>query len=153
MPYTGAQLRLLLVVATILLAGLGVKEWRSGFPDAAQRIESFDRQEAAGTSIAAPAQREALQPTSADSPVPPSTSLPQTTSPGSSGSDPRPLDLNRATVAELARLPGVSAGLAQRILDERQRRGKFDSPEALRHVMGVGPKKLAALRDLVTVSP
>jgi competence protein ComEA len=53
----------------------------------------------------------------------------------------------------LARLPGVSAGLAQRILEERQRRGKFDSPESLRYVMGVGPKKLAALRDLVTVGP
>jgi competence protein ComEA len=65
--------------------------------------------------------------------------------------DPRPLDLNRATVAELARLPGVGPGLAQRIFDERERRGRFDSPEALRHVVGVGPKKLAALRDLVTV--
>src|SRR6266540_2183754 len=65
--------------------------------------------------------------------------------------DARPLDLNRATVAELARLPGVGPGLAQRILEERGRRGRFDSPEALRQVVGLGPKKLAALRDLVTV--
>ena len=51
----------------------------------------------------------------------------------------------------LARLPGVGPGLAQRILEERDRRGRFDSPEALRQVMGVGPKKLSALRALVTV--
>ena len=63
----------------------------------------------------------------------------------------RPLDLNRATVAELARLPGVGPGLAQRIIEERERRGRFDSPEALRQIVGLGPKKLAALRDLVTV--
>ena len=154
MPYTGPQLRLLLVLAVILLAGLGIKEWRSGFPDAAQRIEGFDRQEALAPTrpmVAAP--REALQATPADSNILASTPVPRASSPASSGSDLRPLDLNRATVAELARLPGVSAGLAQRILEERQRRGKFDSPEALRYVMGVGPKKLAALRDLVTVGP
>jgi competence protein ComEA len=62
-----------------------------------------------------------------------------------------PIDLNRAGAAELARLPGVGAGLAQRILEERERRGRFDSPEALRQVLGLGPKKLAALRGLVTV--
>ncbi len=65
--------------------------------------------------------------------------------------DPRPLDLNRATVAELARLPGVGPGLAQRIIEERERRGRFESSEALRQVVGVGPKKLGTLRDLVTV--
>jgi len=65
--------------------------------------------------------------------------------------DPRPLDINRASAAELARLPGVGPGLAQRIVQERERRGRFASTDALREVMGVGPKKLAALRDLVTV--
>jgi competence protein ComEA len=62
-----------------------------------------------------------------------------------------PLDLNRASAAELARLPGVGPGLAGRILAERERRGRFDSPEALRSVLGMGPKKLAAIRELVTV--
>jgi DNA uptake protein ComE-like DNA-binding protein len=154
MPYTGPQLRLLLVLAAILLSGLGVREWRSGFPDAAQRIEGFDRQEAMAPALpASPAPRDAPPTTPADSNIPASTPVPRASSPASSGADPRPLDLNRATAAELARLPGVSAGLAQRILEERQRRGKFDSPESLRYVMGVGPKKLAALRDLVTVGP
>ena len=154
MPYTGPQLRLLLVLAAILLGGLGVKEWRSGFPDAAQRIEGFDRQEAMPPTLpVASAPREAPPTTLADSRILASNPVPRASTPASSGADPRPLDLNRASVAELARLPGVSAGLAQRILEERQRRGKFDSPEALRYVMGVGPKKLAALRDLVTVGP
>ena len=39
------QIRLLLVLATILLAGLGIREWRAGFPDAALRLERFDRAE------------------------------------------------------------------------------------------------------------
>jgi competence protein ComEA len=66
--------------------------------------------------------------------------------------DPRPLDINRAGLAELARLPGVGPGMAGRILAERERRGRFDSPEALRSVLGMGPKKLAAIRELVTAS-
>jgi DNA uptake protein ComE-like DNA-binding protein len=44
-------------------------------------------------------------------------------------------------------------GLARRIVDERQRRGRFDGPQGLRAVLGMGPRKLAALRDLVTAAP
>ena len=66
--------------------------------------------------------------------------------------DPRPLDINRASLDELARLPGVGQSLAGRILAERERRGRFESPDALRYVLGMGPKKLAAIRELVIVS-
>ena len=62
-----------------------------------------------------------------------------------------PLDVNHADAAALARLPGVGSGLAQRIVEERERRGRFDSPEALRYVLGMGPKKLAAIRPFITV--
>jgi competence protein ComEA len=67
--------------------------------------------------------------------------------------DPRPLDLNEASAEQLARLPGVGPGLARRIVEERQRRGRFEGPEGLRSVLGLGPRKLAALRDLVTAAP
>lgn len=152
MPYSKPQLRLLLILATIFLAGLGVREWQAGFPDAAQRIERFDREEPRAPLLSAPraAPPAATSRAAGPSTVPPRPE-PRPMSPAPPAADSRPLDLNRATVAELARLPGVGTGLAQRILEERERLGKFDSPEALRHVMGVGPKKLAALRDLVTV--
>ena len=138
MSYSRAQLRVLLTLAAILLVGLGVREWRAGFPDTALRLERFDREEAAAPTPTPGANDAPSRPQPRGAP-PPATP------------DPRPLDLNRATAAELARLPGVGPGLAQRIVDERERRGRFDSAEALRQVMGVGPKKLAALRDLVTV--
>jgi competence protein ComEA len=63
-----------------------------------------------------------------------------------------PLDVNRADAGQLARLPGVGPGLAQRIVEERQRRGRFDSPDQLRYVLGMGPKKLAAIRPFIAVS-
>jgi hypothetical protein len=45
MPYPVPQLRLLILLAFTLLVGLGVREWRAGFPDAAERFERFDRED------------------------------------------------------------------------------------------------------------
>lgn len=62
-----------------------------------------------------------------------------------------PLDLNTATQAQLEELPGVGPATAKAILDERERRGRFGAVEELLEVRGIGPAKLDALRDLVTV--
>jgi competence ComEA-like helix-hairpin-helix protein len=156
MLYSRPQLRLLLLLASIFLVGLGVREWRAGFPALADRFERFDRDEPIASllptargedSLAQPRPKQKMT-SAANS----STRLEARESPAPAAEPPsQPLDLNRATAADLQRLPGIGPGLAQRILAERERRGRFESPEALRQVMGLGPKKLAALRDLVTV--
>lgn len=141
MPYSRSQLRLLLALAAILLVGLAVGEWRAGFPDAAERLERFDREE------------EPLLPSPLPPPTPgaprPRPASPPASGPAAATPAARPVDLNRASADELARLPGVGPGLARRIVQERERRGRFDSPETLREVLGLGPKKLAAIRHLV----
>ncbi len=174
MPYTLPQLRLLILLAFTLLVGLGVREWRAGFPDAAERFERFDRQDtmsplfpdADSPPVGAPPRDGSGRPTTPTATIPgrvmparPTPAFPGRETPSSPAvptPDPLPppgvpLDVNRAAVAELARLPGVGAGLAQRIVEERERRGRFDSPEALRYVLGMGPKKLAAIRRFITV--
>jgi competence ComEA-like helix-hairpin-helix protein len=148
MLYSRPELRLLLVLAGLFLAGLAVREWRAGFPDAASRVERFDQDAPAPSPEAAAGQGLAIRDAG---PSAGTDDARARVDPPPVAADPRPLDLNHATLGELARLPGVGPGLAQRILEERQRRGRFDSPEALRRVVGLGPKKLAALRDLVTV--
>jgi competence ComEA-like helix-hairpin-helix protein len=154
--YPGPQLRLLILLALTLLVGLGAREWRAGFPDAAERLERFDRDDetpllpdmapAAGApaSPASPARRPGLSPSAPPTPSSPPPAL-------SPPPPAEPLDVNHADAAALARLPGVGSGLAQRIVEERERRGRFDSPEALRYVLGMGPKKLAAIRPFITV--
>ncbi|HEU4439333.1 MAG TPA: helix-hairpin-helix domain-containing protein [Methylomirabilota bacterium] len=168
MPYTLPQLRLLILLALTLLVGLGVREWRAGFPDAAERFERFDREDTAtpllpdadpppaaagprgapGRAAPAPPAPGAAAPRGAGAPVP---FAPAAPAPPAPSPPPEPLDVNRADATELARLPGVGAGLAQRIVEERERRGRFDSPEALRYVLGMGPKKLAAIRRFIIV--
>ena len=60
------------------------------------------------------------------------------------------LDLNRATVADLAALPGIGPSRARRIADYRARHGPFHTVDDLDAVPGVGPKTLDRLRPVVT---
>jgi len=60
------------------------------------------------------------------------------------------IDVNRAAIEELQKLPGIGPRLAQRILDERAR-APFKSVEDLRRVSGIGPKTLEKLRPFVTI--
>lgn len=62
---------------------------------------------------------------------------------------PGPVDVNRATVPELERLPGVGPATAAAIVTDRERNGPFVTVDDLERVPGIGPAKLAALRDLV----
>lgn len=57
------------------------------------------------------------------------------------------IDLDRASAAELARLPKVGPRLARTIVADREARGPFGSLDGLDRVSGIGPGLLAAIRD------
>lgn len=60
-----------------------------------------------------------------------------------------PVDLNRATVAELDALPGVGPATAAAIVAHREQSGPYSSVDDLLKVPGIGPAKVEALRQLV----
>ena len=64
---------------------------------------------------------------------------------------PGPIDLNRATAAELDDLPGIGPSTAQAIVEHRTANGPFAAVDDLEAVRGIGPAKLDAIRALVTV--
>lgn len=64
----------------------------------------------------------------------------------------QPVNLNTATAAELAMLPGVGPVLARRIVRHREKSGKFRRVEELLVIRGISPKKLEALRPYITVN-
>ena len=59
------------------------------------------------------------------------------------------LDLNRASLGELAALPGVGPVLAARIVEKRP----YKRPSELLRVRGIGAKRFLKLRDRLLVDP
>ena len=60
------------------------------------------------------------------------------------------IDADRASAAELARLPKVGLALAKTIVAEREAKGSFGSLEGLDRVPGIGPGLLGAIAPHVT---
>ncbi len=61
----------------------------------------------------------------------------------------RPINLNRAGLDELQQLPGVGPEMARRIVAWRATHGRFERPEQLTEVRGIGDKTYAKLAPYV----
>ena len=148
--YSRRQLALLLGLVVASGVGLAIGEWRRANPEAAAAIETIDRM----------AEDDRPMSVATDVPVRPAAAAPPSRVPfGAPQRPPKPppppgpIDLNQASAAELTRLPGIGPVLAARIVAARDSDGPFASVDELRRVNGVGPSKLAAFRDRLTVSP
>jgi competence protein ComEA len=61
------------------------------------------------------------------------------------------VNINTATEKELAKLPGIGATIAKRIVEYRNANRGFKSIDELKKVKGIGSKKFEAIKDRVTV--
>jgi competence protein ComEA len=82
------------------------------------------------------------------------TTLPTETGGGTSATPSSPagaVNLNTAGVDQLDTLPGIGPATAKAIVSHRTRKGPFSRVEDLLAIDGIGPKKLDAIRDLVSL--
>ena len=78
---------------------------------------------------------------------------PQTTRPAETSASPvniNPVNINEATRQELERLPGIGPALAARIVEHRERHGRFRRAEHLLLVRGISERRFRLLRTHVT---
>jgi competence protein ComEA len=61
------------------------------------------------------------------------------------------VDLNKANAGDLASVPGIGPKIADRILDYRNKNGKFKSKEEIMNVKGIGQKKYEKIKNYITV--
>ena len=63
------------------------------------------------------------------------------------------VDINRGSVEELRRLPGIGPVLAERVLRYRRENGKFAAIRDMQQVKGIGVKRFAQLEPYIYVEP
>jgi competence protein ComEA len=59
------------------------------------------------------------------------------------------IDLNSATAKQLEEIPGIGKTLSQRIVEFREKNGKFRRPEHLLLVPGISEKRFREIRTLI----
>lgn len=138
--YRGHELWVLLLLAASLAVGMGTAQFRRAQPERFQALEDADREE---PPPAPPPAKPSERPPKERGWRPPTQALEDLPK--------RSLDINSASAEELRQLPGISAELAQRIVEYRQKRGPFKSPGEIRWVPGMGPRRAAAIQELITV--
>ncbi|OAT80444.1 ComEA family DNA-binding protein [Desulfotomaculum copahuensis] len=62
------------------------------------------------------------------------------------------VNINTAGPSELDALPGIGPALAQRIIQYRETKGLFKTPEDIKNVSGIGDKKYEQLKDFIAVN-
>ena len=132
---TANERKALWFLALVTLSGTGVRVWRAqSVPvpgaDAGALAHQIKRVDSARA--AKPARRPTIP------------------KPKSRDTVRQPIDLDRATAADIEELPGIGPALAQRIVASRDSLGTFGALEALCEVRGIGPALLERLRPLVT---
>jgi len=66
-------------------------------------------------------------------------------------SKPERININAASTKDLEKLPGIGKGLADRIIDHREKYGPFRRTEHLIIVRGISDRRFRGLRELITV--
>ena len=61
------------------------------------------------------------------------------------------VNINKAGAEELETLHGVGPALAERILQYRQEHGKFEKPDELAKVRGIGVAKLEKIKSQISI--
>ena len=61
------------------------------------------------------------------------------------------ININDATIQELDTLPGVGEATANKIVNYREEKGKFNSIEEIKNVNGIGDKKYEELKNIISI--
>ena len=70
-----------------------------------------------------------------------------------SSAEEKKVNLNKATVEELAQIPGLNAELAKKVVEKRKQNGEFVDLEELLDIDGIDNNLLRSLRKHLFIDP
>jgi competence protein ComEA len=149
LAYRRQELTLIALLAASVVGGFGIEAWHRRAPALLDRLEGEPPRLAPG-----PAVRHApVRPARAAPRRPARAERPASRAPAARGDPEAPLDLDRATPAELTRLPGIGPRLAARIAARRDELGgRFPSFGDFASVPGIGARRAGLLRSRLRVA-
>jgi competence protein ComEA len=71
---------------------------------------------------------------------------------GSNQNEISKININIANIQELDTLPGVGEATANKIINYRDEKGKFNSIEDIKNVNGIGDKKYEDIKDKISIN-
>jgi DNA uptake protein ComE-like DNA-binding protein len=146
--YSRRQILFVLLVVGAAGAGIVVDQWRRARPEVVERLEQVDRAQNASVTGAVTseggvaADRRPWHRRAAHGAADGARAAARRKTREAAG----PVDVNRASVPELERLPGIGPALAARIVQARP----FAALDDLARVRGLRPATLERLRPLLT---
>lgn len=61
------------------------------------------------------------------------------------------INVNKADISELEKIPGIGRSIAQRIVLYREEKGEFKDIEELKEIKGIGEKKLKRIKEYIGI--
>lgn len=61
------------------------------------------------------------------------------------------VNINKATVEELQRLPGIGASTAYKIVEYREKNGKFKNLDEIKNIKGIGESRYEEIKDDIKI--
>lgn len=139
--FTRNELKVILLLSSTLLVGLGVRWYSETFPSPRARGTSeFDYARSDSEFLARTRVLDSLR-----------SDRPAEARPDPGSRTTSLINVNTASQYELMELPGIGEKYAQRIIRFRQEHGAFRTVEELIAVHGIGPRTLERIRPFITV--
>ncbi len=61
------------------------------------------------------------------------------------------ININKADIDEISKLPGIGPAFARKIIEYREKNGNFKTKEDIMKVKGIGIKKYEKIKNLITI--
>jgi competence ComEA-like helix-hairpin-helix protein len=143
--FTRNESNVVVILASTFLVGLGIRWYQSAHPaEPATKQFDYSRSDSVFQERSKAIAALAAQPSAATPNSYPRAGTKPSLAPGS-------ININTASKERLMQLPGIGATYAERIVRYRKEHGPFRSARELLNVNGIGEKKFARLKALLTV--
>jgi comEA protein len=137
------EVRALLLLICLLLIGSGITLYQRYRANQRVDIVSVIEKSARARYSSPSTEKEETRTVESGSTNPNETEAEQTS--------PQKMDINAANAYELEGLPGIGPVLARRIIEYREKHGRFQTLSELKKVTGIGDAKLEAVRNRVHI--